>query len=811
MEPFSLADGCGIVGKVFPSTVLAFAQGAVSTISYDIPLGANLASYRATQLYATTTQAVEPDDIACPTWGLSGPWNPNFSAMPYLAPDSAALEVPNGDSGHVIEYQAGSDVTIGAPFYPIFAIPTAILSMDPAWASCASNFAGGLPIFDPPRTLTANANLAGPAAPPAAPPIPTPQLAMVSPGAPPAPIAQPLTDQPLPTGAPNPGVKTGIIGEHADPANPNIGIPGIPADVPSTSPPQAAAVNNSPQPAVAQNTPISPPAAVNPPIPAASPNSPQAPAPTPPSPAMPDMDQLHAALAVSSSPAAVPAAANNPPANNPPANNPPANNPPANNPPANNPPANKAPVNNSPQNQAQPQNQNQGGNPVPPGAASGNGGSSPNPSLPPAPAFAGVIGNNGAPSPEAAPAPPAANPGIGAQIMKGFGPPATGQSTIEGAPTPPGGSGGNPVPENPAPPSGSSSTPDNSNPYPKPAIDDNPAQGTTNGPNDGSAPALSGGTNAPPSSLNSGAQPQTPSDPSSGNQSPDSSNANSPQQPPVPPNNAPAAPVLNFGGSDYHMQASSAFVIASHTLTPGAQVTISAIPISIASNGEQAIIGSSTQQLQPPQPAASSQAQLPPTMSPPVASNTEVIKPVITIGSSTYTRGSALAYDIAGQTLHAGQQVTVNNVPVSLASDGGHAIISGTETQVIIPAGPTTTPGSSATSVGSQSAFDVAGNPFEIATGSSAESNGITLSQVGATVMISSTPVVLESSGLLKVGTSLVPIATGGPGGTGGTTGGNSNGSVVIQPKPGSSEGGKIRVRSGTLFVVLTTFTFYWL
>ena len=864
-QPLSLVDACGVVGKTFSSTILAFAPGVISTVSYDIPLGANLASYRAQHgPYASVTKTLDPKDLACPTWGLSGPWNPNFSAAPLLDAGGWVPQV-NPAGGLISEVDAGEHATVGAPFFPIVVMPTEALSLDPAWASCRDNFIGEVPVFDPPRTLEGQAVLAGPGAPP---PTPTPALELVAPTAvsSPAPVSQPLMEQALSTGSPSPG-SNNVGNGNADPANPSIGVPPAPAVVTPVSSAAFTAVHD-PQNPVVQEVPLSssttadsavPPAPSNPVQAAAggNPGSPTTNAPNPPA-NVPDMAQLQSALAVSTSQAAVPVPvpansppannqpannqpANNQPANNQPANTPPANTPPANTPSANTPPANSPPTNNQPSNGQMANNQpveapnasNQAANsPLQPANNSpqpANGSPPPANSPPasnqpansppqaakappaPAPAFAAVMDSSASSSPGTTPTPAAPEPGLGSIIMGQFTPPTTPQATVGPVSVPSGSPGKSQAPEHAAPPPGLMGAPKESSPEAASFGHNNPPQDNSNPSNGNPSQDSSNGMTPPLTTLNSSPLPNVPnagpSPPSLPSNSPisDSSNANSPQEPPLQSGIAPPAPILSFAGSNYQINPSSAFIIASHTLTPGAQITVSSLDISLASDGGQAIIGSSTQQLQ--HSKAPPMYQTLPSSGPPLAASSTPLanQPALTIGSSAYTPDSAAAYVIASQTLRSGGQVTVGSTPISLASDGGYAIIAGTETQNIVPEAT-----SSSAPVAStlQSAFNVAGKPYVVATGTSVQTGGVTLSVVGATVTISSTPVVLESSGLLKVGSSEVPIATGGATGTGGGPSGG-NGSVVIQPGLGNDGGEKSQVPVTLLMVSLGAVILY--
>ena len=186
---------------------------------------------------------------------------------------------------------------------------------------------------------------------------------------------------------------------------------------------------------------------------------------------------------------------------------------------------------------------------------------------------------------------------------------------------------------------------------------------------------------------------------------------------------ATSEPAITFDGSTYHPITGepSDYVVGSQTLTPGGVITVSGTPISLATNGASAIIGSSTQNLQ-------------------------MTKPPLTFdGSTYYPTGPSSDYIIDGQTITPGASVTIHGTPISLASDGASAVV-GTSTEDLLPS---LTSGAVLT-VGSQTFTP---NPSSFVIG------GKTMT-VGGSAIISGTPVVLESGGTLMVGTSDIPLAT---------------------------------------------------
>ena len=191
------------------------------------------------------------------------------------------------------------------------------------------------------------------------------------------------------------------------------------------------------------------------------------------------------------------------------------------------------------------------------------------------------------------------------------------------------------------------------------------------------------------------------------------------------------APVLVYAGETYTASGSSPYyVIASQTLTPNGAITVSGIPISLASGGSTAVIGSSTQVLATkalPTPTTRAQDQqlifggqtytasgpsptfliVSQTLTPDGAvtvSGTTIILPsgasVAVIGSSTqtlanaptvreitlgdniYTADSASNFEIAGQTLTPGGLITVSGTKVSYASQGTDVVV-GSSTEAV--------------------------------------------------------------------------------------------------------------------------------
>lgn len=109
------------------------------------------------------------------------------------------------------------------------------------------------------------------------------------------------------------------------------------------------------------------------------------------------------------------------------------------------------------------------------------------------------------------------------------------------------------------------------------------------------------------------------------------------------------APVLTLDGSTYTANPSSDFIIAGQTLTPGGVITISGTPISYDKNGNDVVIGASTESLA-----------------------TAMITPadILTVDGQVFT-ANPTAFSIDSTTISAGGPgVTISGTPVSLESGG---------------------------------------------------------------------------------------------------------------------------------------------
>ncbi len=133
------------------------------------------------------------------------------------------------------------------------------------------------------------------------------------------------------------------------------------------------------------------------------------------------------------------------------------------------------------------------------------------------------------------------------------------------------------------------------------------------------------------------------------------------------------APVLTLDGTTYTADASSDFVIASQTLTPGGIITVHGTPISLDSDAADALVGTSTQLL-----------------------SSAVITPadILTVAGQIIT-ANPTGFAVAGTTVTpGGTGVLVNGTVISLEA-GGTLVVGGSTTVL-----PTEGPGAGATSAG---------------------------------------------------------------------------------------------------------------
>lgn len=126
----SVSDSCGLIGGVHTNPAPVAVQ-AITTASYDSwPSTCRPQGLNAEALIDTLALS----DIACPTWGLSNPFTTSCDGSSYLT------------------------ATYGEPYNPVILVPTEILAIDPAWGACTTNTADALltlpcGIYDPPKVL----------------------------------------------------------------------------------------------------------------------------------------------------------------------------------------------------------------------------------------------------------------------------------------------------------------------------------------------------------------------------------------------------------------------------------------------------------------------------------------------------------------------------------------------------------------------------------------------------------------------------------------------------------------------------------
>lgn len=119
---------------------------------------------------------------------------------------------------------------------------------------------------------------------------------------------------------------------------------------------------------------------------------------------------------------------------------------------------------------------------------------------------------------------------------------------------------------------------------------------------------------------------------------------------------------ITFAGSTYTVGSSSGLVIQGQTLTPGGTITIQGTPVNYRSDGNEVVIGTSTQRI------ATTAAQ--------TAQDS-----VLTFAGSTYTEQSS-AFIIDGQTLSNGGAINIQGTTINYRS-GGNDVVIGTSTQSI--------------------------------------------------------------------------------------------------------------------------------
>ena len=195
----------------------------------------------------------------------------------------------------------------------------------------------------------------------------------------------------------------------------------------------------------------------------------------------------------------------------------------------------------------------------------------------------------------------------------------------------------------------------------------------------------------------------------------------------------PSPVVLSLAnGLSITANSASDFIIGSQTLTPGGLITIAGTPVSLAPSANFAVIGDSTQTLQP------------------AATNPSPVVLSLANGLSV-TANSASAFVIGSQTLTPGGVITIAGTPVSLAPSASFAVIGGS-TQILQPA-PTNAP-----------AVLPLANGFITANSASAFVIGSQTLTPGGVITLSGTPISLAAAGsYVVVGTSTIPLATAAP------------------------------------------------
>ena len=194
----------------------------------------------------------------------------------------------------------------------------------------------------------------------------------------------------------------------------------------------------------------------------------------------------------------------------------------------------------------------------------------------------------------------------------------------------------------------------------------------------------------------------------------------------APATHAPA--LLTLGASTYTANAASQFIIAGQTLAPGAEITFSGTPISLASGGTVAVIGTSTQSLGS-------------------ASAIIIDAPVLIFDGSTFTADASNDFVISGQTLTKGGAIAIAGTPISY-DEAGTAVAIGTNTEAL---GTVTITPADIMIVDGQ-VFTANPTAFSI--------DGTTILASGLGVTISGTPISLEPGGSLIIGVSTFALPT---------------------------------------------------
>ena len=146
MGNVSVMDYCQTLGQVYSSLTVPIPQGGLSTLSFATWL--NAAAEVGTSSY---------NFGACPTWGLSDPFNTTL----------IDLSDPT-----LTSWVTSLAQTPGFPYHPIISPPQELLDFDPVWKTACSSFITiGIDygVYDPPRALTPGPATVGSATSPVSP------------------------------------------------------------------------------------------------------------------------------------------------------------------------------------------------------------------------------------------------------------------------------------------------------------------------------------------------------------------------------------------------------------------------------------------------------------------------------------------------------------------------------------------------------------------------------------------------------------------------------------------------------------------
>ena len=149
----TVTDLCGPITRSATSSIVPIPEGRLSTISSDVPLGR---TYESMEMWSSVTKALNPTDIACPTWGVSTSLSTSYRDCSNAAEIAIGLTctAPHESTIHTL-------TVVGPPFNPIIVPPSELLSLDPAWARCPL-IGDSWAIYDPPRILSATSAILAP-------------------------------------------------------------------------------------------------------------------------------------------------------------------------------------------------------------------------------------------------------------------------------------------------------------------------------------------------------------------------------------------------------------------------------------------------------------------------------------------------------------------------------------------------------------------------------------------------------------------------------------------------------------------------